>query len=478
MPDLIFTALVPHPPILIPAVGGAESEVCQTTRESLQRLTAEIAGLQPEVVVVISPHGPVFSDAIAIHRIAAIQGDLGGFGAPTVALDFSIDQEMGERLVAEARTARIPTAPVTAEWAAEWEAEALDHGTFVPLWFLHEAGWRGSILPVTIGMLPLLDMYSFGQAMQRAIDRTGKRTVVLASGDLSHRLSPDSPNGFAPEGAEFDRLVVESLGRGDLAALFSIDADLRDRAAECAYRPLLMLSGVLDGLKVKPQVYSYEHPFGVGYAVISLESVGADPARQIRPALAEARQERIRQRREAAHPVVKLAQAALEHYVETGLTVDFSAGAPHEGTVPWVLPSDLPDQAGVFVTLTIDGDLRGCMGTTAPTEPSLALEIVRSAIQAGREDPRFSPVEEEELPVLEYKVDLLEAPEPVNRLDQLDPEHYGLIVTKGDTVGLLLPDLPGVDTPLQQVAIACRKAGLEPDEPGMSLQRFRVRRFS
>jgi len=347
----------------------------------------------------------------------------------------------------------------------------------VPLLFLHEAGWRGAVLPVAVGMLPLLQLYAFGQALQRAIEATGKRTVVLASGDLSHRLSTEAPDGFAPEGAEFDREVVESLGRGDLAALFTIESDLRERAGECGYRPLLMLAGVLDGQKVKPQVFSYEHPYGVGYAVSSLEPAGADSARHLRPALVAARGERLTRRREAAHPVVQLARAALEHHVRTGLVLDFSAGAPHEGTAPWALPKGLPDQAGVFVTLSVDGDLRGCMGTMGPTEPTLALEIVRNAIMAGRDDPRFSPVEEEELPDLEYKVDLLEAPEPVSDLDQLDPLAYGVIVAKGEQVGLLLPDLPGIATPLQQVGIACRKAGLEPDEPGISVQRFRVRRF-
>ncbi|MFZ5826759.1 MAG: AmmeMemoRadiSam system protein A [Bacillota bacterium] len=476
MADLIYTALVPHPPILIPAVGGEESERVHTTRDSLLRLAAELRDAAPEVVVIISPHGPVFSDAIAIHRLDAISGDLSEYGAPDLTFSVEIDQRLGDLLVAEAGDARIPVAPVTSEWAAEWEAERLDHGTMVPLYFLREAGWTGPVLPIAVGMLPPVQLYAFGQALQRAIDRSGRRTAVLASGDLSHRLSEEGPDGFSPDGAQFDRAVVEALGRGDLAALFAIDPDLRERAGECGYRPLLMLAGVLDGLKVKPLVYSYEHPFGVGYSVAALEPAGPDPTRQIRSELERVRTERIHQRREAAHSVARLARAALEHYVKTGLEIDFSAGAPHEGTAPWVLPDDLPDQAGVFVTLTVDGDLRGCMGSTGPTEPSLALEIVRNAIQAGVQDPRFSPVEEEELPYLEYKVDLLEEPEPAT-LEQLDPRVYGVVVQKGEEFGLLLPDLPGIATAEQQVAIACRKAGLEPEEPGIELYRFRVRRF-
>lgn len=476
MPDLIYTALVPHPPILIPAVGGEESERCHTTRESLRRLAAEVVGMAPEVVVIISPHGPVFSDAIAVHRLPSIAGDLSAFGVPQVSLSAVIDQELGDKLLAEAREARIPIAPVTPEWAAEWEAEQLDHGTLVPLYFLQEAGYTGAILPVAMGMMPPVQLYTFGQALQRAIDRSGRRTVVLASGDLSHRLSPDAPDGYAPEGQTFDREVVESLGRGDLAALFQIDPGCRERAGECGYRPLLMLTGVLDGLWVQPMVHSYEHPFGVGYAVVSLQPNGTDETRRLRPHLERSRQGRIERRRAQAHPVVQLARAALEHYVETGLEIDFSAGAPHEGTTPWVLPDGLPDRAGVFVTITMDGDLRGCIGSTAPTEPNLALEIVRNAIEAGTRDPRFSPVDDDELPYLDYKVDILEEPEPAT-FDQLEPKRYGVVVRKGELAGLLLPDLDGVDTAEQQVTIACRKAGLEPDEPGLELYRFRVRRF-
>lgn len=476
MPDLVFAALVPHPPILLPAVGGIEAEQAQTTGQSMQRLAATLTELVPETVVIISPHGPVFSDAIAVHRLAEIGGSFAAFGAPHVALSASIDQELGEQLVREMRAGGVPAAPVTQEWAAEWEAEELDHGTLVPLSFLLEAGWRGQVLPVAMGMLPPVQLYAFGQALQRAIDCTGRRTAVLASGDLSHCLSEDAPEGYCPEGAAFDREIVEALGRGDLAALFDIDPERRERAAECGYRPLLMMAGALDGLEIKPLVYSYEHPFGVGYAVVALEPGGRDESRQLRRAIGERREARLERRRQGEHPLVRLARAALEHYVKTGLEIDFSAGAPHEGTAPWRLPPGLPERAGCFVTLSVDGDLRGCMGTMAPTEPTLALEVVRNAVLAGTGDPRFSPVEEEELPYLEYKVDLLGELEPA-RPEDLDPARYGVVVRKGEAVGLLLPDLPGIDRVDQQVAIAARKAGLEPGEPGIELLRFRAQRL-
>jgi MEMO1 family protein len=476
MQELIYTALVPHPPILIPAVGGEESARVRTTHEAMERLAAEVVGLKPDAIVIISPHGPVFQDAIAVHMLPEIKGDLGAFGAPEVAFALPVEQDLGALVIDSAQRAGVPMAPVTEERAEAWNAQTLDHGTMVPLYYLDKAGWKGPILPIAMGMLPPLQLYAFGRALQEAIDRHDRSIAVLASGDLSHRLTPDAPAGYHPQGKEFDREIVEALGRGDMTHLFKLEPERCEQAGECGLRPLMMLAGTLDGIQVKPEVLSYEGPFGVGYAVVRMCPGAMDNGRQVLPRLKQERKERIERRRGKSHPVVKLATAALEHFVRTGLEIDFSAGAPHEGTAAWVLPPGLPERAGVFVSLKADGDLRGCMGTTEPTESSLALEIVRNAIMAGTQDPRFSPVEEEELGEIDYSVDVLEPAEPAALAD-LDPQRYGLIVAKGARRGLLLPDLPGVDTAEEQVAIACRKAGIQPGEAGIQLSRFRVTRY-
>lgn len=476
MQELIYTAFVPHPPLIVPAVGGAEWPLARATHTAMQAVGVELSALAPDTVVVISPHGPVFSDAIAIHQIPEITGDLGAFGAPEVALRFAIDTELARLIETAAHELGVPVAPVTADWAAEWNAERLDHGTLVPLHFVAEAGWEGPIVPIAIGYLPALQLYIFGQALQRAIDRSGQRVAVLASGDLSHRLTAEAPAGYSPEGQRFDDEVMAALHDGDLARLFDLDPAGCEAAGSCGLRPLMMLAGVLDGLEIKPQVRSYEGPLGVGYAVVPLLPGRPAPHRQLRPQLERERRLRAERRRAAEHPVAAMARAALEHYVRTGLELDFSAGAPHEGTVAWQLPPGLPDRAAAFVSLKIDGELRGCMGSVAPEEPALALEIVRKAIMAGRDDPRFPPVEEAELTDLEYTVDLLSPPEPCQVAD-LDPQEYGIQVSHGEQHGLLLPGLPGITSAAEQFAVACRKAGLDPSAEGIQIQRFRVRRF-
>ena len=162
---------------------------------------------------------------------------------------------------------------------------------------------------------------------------------------------------------------------------------------------------------------------------------------------------------------MRLAKDSLEKYVRSGKRL--------------ARPDDLPEwmtreRAGAFVSLHKNGDLRGCIGTFMPWSDCVADEIITMAVEAGTQDPRFYPVTVNELPDLEYNVDILSAPEPADKA-QLDAKCYGVIVTNGRRRGLLLPDLEGVDTPGQQIAIALQKAGIRSNEP-YELERFTVER--
>jgi len=169
------------------------------------------------------------------------------------------------------------------------------------------------------------------------------------------------------------------------------------------------------------------------------------------------------------HPLVQLARATIAAYVQEGrLLKPTETPAPIEG-----------DPAGVFVTIHIasSGDLRGCIGTIEPTEASLAQETIRNAIAAATRDPRFSPIGPHELGDLEIDVSVLYPPEPIESIEQLDPQRYGVIVQRGGRRGLLLPDIPGIDDAKTQVAFARQKAWIGPDEP-VKLFRFRVDKYT
>ncbi len=162
---------------------------------------------------------------------------------------------------------------------------------------------------------------------------------------------------------------------------------------------------------------------------------------------------------------VRIARIVIEHFVRTGGLTGLPA-----------LPTLDHHRAGCFVSLKRLGELRGCIGTIAPTTSSLTEEIARNAVAAASEDPRFDPLTVDELEGLEVSVDVLGHPEPITSRDQLDPAVYGVIVTAGFKRGLLLPDLEGVDTVDSQIAIACRKGGIDPDE-SCRIERFTVTRY-
>ena len=167
------------------------------------------------------------------------------------------------------------------------------------------------------------------------------------------------------------------------------------------------------------------------------------------------------------HPLVRLAKETVEEYVTNGEII----------SPPPDLPAEMTGEAGVFVSLKKNGELRGCIGTLQPTRENIALEIIQNAVSAATQDPRFPPVTTSELGEIEYSVDVLSEPEKISGKDELDPKKYGIIVQSGERRGLLLPDLEGVDTAEEQIRIAAMKAGIYSAEE-IELYRFEVKRYS
>jgi AmmeMemoRadiSam system protein A len=224
------------------------------------------------------------------------------------------------------------------------------------------------------------------------------------------------------------------------------------------------MAGALDGKKLGSRLLSYEGPFGVGYAVAEFKVIGDDEGRRFDEIYLNNEMERIESLKQEEDEYVRLARQTLENYVIHRKVIK----KPNN-----LSPALMNNKAGVFVSLKLDGSLRGCIGTIFPTTTGIADEIIRNAISAGTEDPRFPPVSECELLRLEYSVDVLGKPERIESTDKLNPEIYGVIVSKGHRRGLLLPNIEGVETAEEQVSIALRKAGISPNE-NYQLERFEV----
>ena len=171
-------------------------------------------------------------------------------------------------------------------------------------------------------------------------------------------------------------------------------------------------------------------------------------------------------RKRGKHPLVQLAVDSVENFIKNREVI----------SPPAELTEEMKEKAGVFVCLKKDGQLRGCIGTFQPVTDNVANEVIKNAVSAATEDPRFNCVDCGELDGIEYSVDVLTAPEPVKNIQELDPKRYGVLVVRGNRRGLLLPDLDGVDTVGEQIAIAKHKAGIDPYEP-ITIYRFEVKRY-
>ena len=456
---ILGAVIVPHPPLILPAVGRGEERGIQATVDAYRKAARLVASWQPEVLIVTTPHLVMYSDYFHISPGLAAAGDMSRFGAPRERLETRYDTDLRREVIALAEREGIAAGTL-----GERDAN-LDHATFIPLWFLRQAGVSCPILRVGLSGFSPLEHYRLGQCVQRAVDALGRRAAFIASGDLSHKLKKDGPYGLAPEGAVYDRQITEVMASGDFLRLLQMDERLCDRAAECGQRSFQIMAGALDGLAVHAELLSHEGPFGVGYGVAAFTVTGEDETRRFGEQLQVLERQRLAAQKAKEDPWVRLARLSVETYVRTGRPLN-------------ALPEDLPrelltQRAGAFASLHIGDRLRGCIGTTAPTAKSVAWEIVQNAVSACSRDPRFPPVRPSELDSLSYSVDVLGEPEAIHLPSQLDVKRYGVIVSCGSRRGLLLPDLEGVDTVEQQIDIARQKGGISIGER-YSLERFEV----
>lgn len=446
---LLAAYLSPHPPVVLPPIGGGRERECQRTLDGIQRMSRAIEELAPDNIIVITPHGPLYRDAITIVNEGELEGNFGQFGNPELSFRYENNLAFTGQLQENAERAKIPTILFHSGMGFGRRYE-LDHGVMVPLGFLNWKNRAPKLIPINYGLLTREELFDFGRVLLETMEGFQESFVVIASGDLSHALKDSGPYAFREEGPLFDQKVVEAVESGDFQELMELPEALVEGAQQCGYNSLLILAGLLSSFEYDSELISYEGPFGVGYGVGEFRIKGRAP-------------EEIEEGQEELDPYVDLAVRSIENYAKTRTMLP--------------LPEDLPlelmqNRAGVFVSIHSHGQLRGCIGTISPTKENVAMEIIHNAVSASAYDPRFYAVSPEELEELEVSVDVLGEAEPASFAD-LDPKRFGVIVTKGRRRGLLLPELEGVDTAQKQVEIALEKAGIHPEE-SYELERFEV----
>lgn len=450
--------ILPHPPLIIPAIGGGQEIKIKKTVEAYEKVAHRIAEIKPDTIVLTTPHSIMYSDYIHISPGRGASGSFKEFGHGQISMHVEYDVDFVQQLSLLAEQSNIPAGTLGEK------NKNLDHGAMVPLYFVNKYFNDYKLVRISISGLTYIDHYSFGKLISKVSDESSKNVVFIASGDLSHMLKDEGPYGYREEGPIFDREVTQAMRNGDFLKFMKFDEEFCESAAECGLRSFITMAGSLDGKELKSELLSYEGPFGVGYAVAAYEVTGNDSKRHFDEVYKKEEQSKIDNLKKEEDSYVNLARKTLESYVSNHKKIKKTNDLDDEL---------LKNKAGVFVSLKLDGQLRGCIGTIAPTTSCIAEEIIQNAISAGTEDPRFYPVSEEELPRIIYSVDVLGEPEAIQSMEELDPERYGVIVTKGTRRGLLLPNLEGINTPLEQVGIALKKAGISEHE-SYSMERFEV----
>ncbi|MDR0540369.1 MAG: hypothetical protein LBG74_07720 [Spirochaetaceae bacterium] len=264
---VVSAYLTPHPPLIFPEIGRGEELKIQATIDACRRVGAEIAAGAPDTVVIASPHSVLYASYFHIAPGRAGSGDMARFHAANVKLETAYDTEFVEALCGRADDIGFPAG------TGGEQSAALDHAVMIPLRFIFDgyaaAGKKPDFKTVRLSVsgLSLQNHAQYGRMIAETAAALGKKTIFIASGDLSHRLKPDGPYGFAAEGPQFDAAITDSIRRGAPGETLALDRSLCEKAAECGLRPLAIMAGIFDGAPAAGELYSYEGPFGVGYAV-------------------------------------------------------------------------------------------------------------------------------------------------------------------------------------------------------------------
>ncbi|MDI6883272.1 MAG: AmmeMemoRadiSam system protein B [Patescibacteria group bacterium] len=261
--SLKFAAITPHPPIIIPSISGSNLAQVQKTIKAMEKLAEIFAKAAPETVLIISPHGPVDFNQFTISDYPILTGHFYNFGDFQTELIFKNDLALVKKIKEKCLQAKIPLKEVN--------SKELDHGTLVPLYYLAKNQSNFKVVPLGYSFLDLKTHFEFGKVIKKLVNSQDRKIAIVASGDLSHRLTPEAPAGYSSRGKEFDEKLIELLKKKDVKGILNMEPSLVEEAGECGYHSIIILLGALKGLGWQPEILSYEAPFGVGYLVTNFK---------------------------------------------------------------------------------------------------------------------------------------------------------------------------------------------------------------
>ena len=260
--SLVFAGIVPHPPILIPTIGKNHLKQLKTTLNSYEKLKKKLSEKNIDTIIIISPHGNAHENAFTINFNPKLSCNFKDFGDFSTQKEWDLDIELTYKIKENLET-NTPLQLSTDDF--------LDHGSSVPLYVLTENLKNIKIIPIYHSGLSLKEHFNFGEKLKKQIFVSNKNIAVIASGDLSHALTKNSPAGYSRKGKKFDKKIIELLRAKKINEILNLDPEFIGDAKECGLRPFLIQQGILKNVNYKTKMLSYEAPFGVGYLVMNFE---------------------------------------------------------------------------------------------------------------------------------------------------------------------------------------------------------------
>ncbi len=259
MANISYGMISPHPPLLIPEIGGERIIDVKNTDRSYDLAAKNLVSYNPDVVVFITPHGPISRNKIRICSSSQFYGDFAMFGLPFIKYIANGNTEFAKSAFEHCKKCGVNVELI--------DYPVLDHGVMVPLHYLNKNGFKKDILPIVISLDSLNVLFDFGKRLNQKIEQGEKKVCIVASADMSHSLTKDAPNGYNPNGLIFDKKLVELVKKNDVQGILNFDEQLAEEANQDALWSIAILLGIIDGLGFESEVLSYEGPFGVGYMV-------------------------------------------------------------------------------------------------------------------------------------------------------------------------------------------------------------------
>lgn len=427
--------IVPHSPLLLPMIHEEVHDQLRNTIHAYQKTAQEIGDLSPETIVIISTKAPGYKDYIHIAPGEQAAGNFAKYGHSEYAIAVEYDTVLVNQICSLAKRNHIPAGKRGDDNAT------LDSGTMVPLFFINQymSGYR--VVRISISDVDKEQLDRLGQCITAAAEDIDRRIAIIVSGELSRRLSDDSPYGYSKAAAVFDQFILSSIKDNDPEAWNNVNSDIGKESAQTILPALQIFKGAISETLYRSTVISYEACFGIGWIVAAFHN-------------------------KDQNPYCALARSSMLYYLENGKNM----------TKLPIADAKLKRRGGVIVSLYRFNELYSYAGTIHPLYPTIAQEIVYNAGIAAFHQSQKEPLSKQQLMRCEIRIHILTEYEPIFFIEDLNVKYDGLIVTGNQKQGVVFPNTAKIRTPAQMLEHALQKGGID-TEDYYTMERFTLEQY-